>query len=61
MQRIGYAIGPAACGIAANASGLGDGVTLAAAKTAGFWVFASFIPVLLIGLAGAWRFTKPTS
>jgi MFS family permease len=61
VQRIGYAIGAAACGIAANASGLADGVTLAAAKTAGFWVFASFIPVLLIGLAGAWRFTRSTS
>jgi MFS family permease len=61
VQRIGYAIGAAACGIAANASGLADGITLAAAKTAGFWVFASFIPVLLIGLAGAWRFTRSTS
>jgi len=58
VQRIGYAIGAAACGIAANASGLADGMSLAAAKSAGFWVFAGFIPVLMIGLVGAWRFTS---
>lgn len=58
VQRIGYAVGTAAVGIAANISGLADGISVAAAKTAGFWVFAAFIPVLLIGLASAWRFTS---
>jgi len=57
MQRIGYAVGTAAVGIAANLSGLADGVSAAAARTAGFWVFAAFIPVLLIGILCAWRFT----
>jgi hypothetical protein len=57
VQRIGYAVGTAAVGIAANASGLAEGVSAAAAKTAGFWVFAAFIPVLMIGLLSAWRFT----
>jgi MFS family permease len=57
VQRIGYAVGTAAVGIAANLSGLAEGVSAAAAKTAGFWVFAAFIPVLMIGLWGAWRFT----
>jgi MFS family permease len=57
VQRIGYAVGTAAVGIAANLSGLAEGVSAAAAKTAGFWVFAAFIPVLLIGVLGAWRFT----
>lgn len=57
MQRIGYAVGTAAVGIAANMSGLADGITSGAAKRAGFWVFAAFIPVLLFGLWSAWRFT----
>jgi hypothetical protein len=57
IQRIGYAVGTAAVGIAANLSGLADGISAATAKTAGFWVFAAFIPVLGIGVASAWRFT----
>lgn len=61
VQRIGYALGTAAVGIAANLSGLADGISAEAAKTAGFWVFAAFIPVLLIGLIGAWRFTNATA
>ena len=61
VQRIGYAVGTAAVGIAANLSGLADGVSIAAAKTAGVWVFAAFIPVLLIAVACAWRFTRTPS
>ena len=57
VQRIGYAVGAAATGIAANQSGLADGMSLAAARAAGFWVFAAFIPVLVVGLGAAWRFT----
>ena len=59
VQRIGYAVGTAAVGIAANMSGLADGIAAAAAKRAGFWVFAAFIPVLAVGLWSAWRFTDP--
>jgi MFS family permease len=58
VQRIGYAVGTAAAGIAANMSGLIDGVSIAAAKAAGFWVFAAFIPVLMVAVASAWRFTR---
>jgi len=57
VQRIGYAVGTAAVGIAANLSGLADGVSAPAAKAAGFWVFAAFIPVLVFALVCAWRFT----
>ncbi|MDB6087069.1 MAG: transporter, partial [Gammaproteobacteria bacterium] len=57
MQRIGYAVGTAAVGIAANMSGLAEGVSAAAAEAAAFWVFAAFIPVLMLGLWSAWRFT----
>ncbi len=58
VQRIGYAVGTAAVGIAANASGLAEGAAVPAVKAAGFWVFAAFVPVLAIGVACAWRFTK---
>jgi MFS family permease len=58
MQRIGYAVGAAAVGIAANLSGLAAGISVAAAKSAAFWVFAAFIPVLILALGCAWRFTK---
>jgi hypothetical protein len=44
-------------GIAANLSGLSDSISAMAAKTAGFWVFAAFAPVLVLGLVCAWRFT----
>jgi len=57
MQRIGYAVGTAAVGIAANLSGLSDSISATAAKTAGFWVFAAFVPALVLGLVCAWRFT----
>jgi MFS family permease len=57
VQRIGYAVGTASVGIAANASGLVEGVSIAAAKIAGFWVFAAYVPVLAVGLWCAWRFT----
>ena len=60
MQRIGYAVGTAAVGIAANLSGLSDSISAAAAKTAGFWVFAAFVPVLVLGLICAWAFTAHT-
>jgi len=58
MQRIGYAVGAAAVGIAANLSGLADGISIAAAKAAAFWVFAAFIPVLMLALICAWAFTR---
>ncbi|MFI5012950.1 MAG: MFS transporter [Hyphomicrobiales bacterium] len=60
VQRIGYGVGAAAAGIAANASGLADGMSVAGAQAASFWVFAGFIPVLVVGMAGAWRFTRET-
>jgi MFS family permease len=63
VQRIGYAVGTAAAGIAANVSGLGEGISIAAAKAAGFWVFAAFIPILCLAALSAWKFTsaQPTN
>ncbi len=61
VQRIGYAVGAAATGLAANMSGLADGISVNAAKTAGFWIFAGFIPVLAVAMFAAWRFTKESA
>jgi MFS family permease len=58
VQGIGYALGAAATGIAANLSGLGDGISAAAAKAAGFWIFAGFIPMLVLGALSAWHFAS---
>jgi MFS family permease len=60
MQRIGYAVGAAAVGIAANLSGLAAGISIAAAKSAAFWVFAAFVPALIFALICAWTFTART-
>ena len=57
VQRIGFAVGAAATGIAANMSGLADGISVEAARAAGFWVFAGFIPVLVVGVFCLWWFT----
>ena len=57
VQRIGYAVGAAATGIAANLSGLADGASAPAARAAAFWVFAAFVPVLAAGVLAAWWFT----
>ncbi|MGH7070466.1 MAG: hypothetical protein ACREFO_10680, partial [Acetobacteraceae bacterium] len=58
MQRIGYALGASASGIAANAVGLGHETSRAVAESAAFWVFVSFLPVLAIGAAAAWHVTR---
>jgi MFS family permease len=58
VQRMGYAVGAAAVGIAANLSGLAAGISIAAAKSAAFWVFAAFVPNLLLALFCAFRFTQ---
>lgn len=57
VQRIGYAVGTAISGIAANLCGLAAGASAEAARLAAVWVFAAFFPVLGVALYGAWRFT----
>ena len=57
VQRIGFAVGAAATGIAANMSGLADGISVEAARAAGFWVFAGFLPAVVVGVLALWRFT----
>src|SRR3546814_7017095 len=55
VQMIGYAAGSAGAGVIANFLGFADGITAETATRASFWIFASFVPVALLGLAAAWR------
>ncbi len=57
-QLIGAVVGAAAAGAIANLLGFANGVTIARASLAGFWLFASFIPLALIGCLAAWRLTS---
>ena len=59
LQRIGYAVGAAAAGIAANACGLNDNISIDAARGAAIWVFAAFVPLLVIALILVWTFSRP--
>ncbi|MEN2979037.1 MFS transporter [Tistrella bauzanensis] len=63
MQILGYALGAAAAGIAANLSGLGGGHGGAlpdpeTAARVGFWVFAAFLPIGLVGVIAAFRLAR---
>lgn len=55
MQRIGYSVGAASCGIVANAAGFSEGLTRDAAEVVAVWVFLAFLPIALIGVAAATR------
>lgn len=57
-QQIGFAIGAAAAGLVANAAGFSDGIDPASAAAVGFWVFAAFLPIALIGNLAAWRLAE---
>lgn len=51
VQRLGYALGAAYTGIAANAAGFVSAATPAAAADAGRWIFLSCLPFGLLALA----------
>ena len=59
MQRIGYAVGAALCGIIANAGGFSAGVNDAASASVGYWLFVAFIPLAILGVAAAVRNSAP--
>ena len=53
MQRIGYAVGSALCGIIANASGFSEGLSGATAAGVAKWLFLAFVPLGVLGVAAA--------
>ena len=56
-QMIGTAAGAAAAGAVANLFGFGAGITPERAMQGGFWLFAGFAPLAILGCVAAWRFT----
>ncbi len=56
-QQVAFALGAAVAGIAANAVGFADGVSGEAASAAAFWVFAVFLPPVLVANWAAWKLT----
>jgi MFS family permease len=60
MQRIGYAVGAASCGIVANAGGFSQGLSREAAAAVASWLFLAFLPLAALGVAAAaWLMRDP--
>ncbi len=57
VRQTGAAAGAAISGVAANMAGFSNGLTDASARSASLWVFASVIPIALIGAWAAFRMT----
>ncbi len=57
VRQTGAAAGAAISGVAANLVGFSGGLTHASAQAASVWVFASVIPLALIGTWAAFRLT----
>jgi MFS family permease len=57
VRQSGAAAGAAIAGVAANFAGFSAGLTDASARAASVWVFASVIPLALVGAWGAFRLT----
>jgi MFS family permease len=55
LQRIGYAVGAALCGIIANAIGFSQGLSGETAANVAVWLFLAFVPIGIVGCAAAWR------
>ena len=55
VRLTGSAAGAAAAGVVANLTGLSKGLDVSTAQAAGVWVFASVVPVSLLGVWAAWR------
>lgn len=57
VRQTGAAAGAAISGVAANLAGFSGGLTDASAQAASVWVFASVIPLALVGTWAAFRLT----
>ncbi len=58
IHQIGMAIGAAISNVIANGAGYSASLTITQAQGVALWVFAAFIPLLLIGNLLAWRFAR---
>jgi predicted MFS family arabinose efflux permease len=57
VRQTGAAAGAAISGVAANLAGFSEGLTAASARSASLWVFASVIPLALLGTWASFRLT----
>jgi predicted MFS family arabinose efflux permease len=57
VRQTGAAAGAAISGVAANLAGFSEGLTAASARSASVWVFASVIPLAVLGTWAAFRLT----
>ena len=57
VRQTGAAAGAAISGVAANLAGFSEGLTTASARSASLWVFASVVPLALLGAWAAFRLT----
>ncbi|MDB5423428.1 MAG: putative multidrug efflux transporter [Phenylobacterium sp.] len=57
VRQTGAAAGAAISGVAANLAGFSEGLTAASARSASFWVFASVLPLALLGTWATFRLT----
>ena len=58
LHMMGYALGAAASGVIANAAGFAEGIAVETARSAGFWLFAAFLPAGFVAIVAAWRLTR---
>jgi MFS family permease len=57
VRLTGSAVGAAAAAAVANLVGFSEGLSASSARAAGFWVFASVLPVAVLGVWTAFRLT----
>ena len=58
MQRIGYAVGAALCGIVANAGGFSKGLSGDTAASVATWLFLAFVPLGVLGCVAAFTISR---
>ena len=58
FMRVAMALGSALSGIIANNSGFSEASSVTVAQNVAFWCFASFTPLMFVGLFTAWRVSK---
>ncbi len=58
LKNIGFAFGAATTGIAANAIGFTDEMTVQIAMNTAPWIFVAFLPFALFANIAAWRLTR---
>ena len=58
FMRVSMALGSALSGIIANFSGFSEDSSVEVAKNVAFWCFATFVPLMLVGLFTAWRVSQ---